>query len=237
MLEKNIKFYPVSELSEEAIPYPEPASQFVPEWYRKTSPYIDKTQGPKVISDGQIDGNVTIKRCVPFFDAMTSGYMATLPADVVFLKPQTNQHRVIWSVSYEVVGGHGKQQFELMPHPDGYSEVFKWFFYFRIQTPPGYSCMFMHPNFMYDLPFQTISGIVDTDQHPIAINFPFFLKEGFEGTIKRGTPICQIIPFKREPWKAKKEKTEKDSMSKLNNFYSTIEKSYRNRFWSRKVYR
>ena len=35
------------------------------------------------------------------------------------------------------------------------------------------------------------------------INFPFFIKEGFTGLIPYGTPIVQIIPFKRDDWKSK----------------------------------
>lgn len=238
MLEKNIKFYRTTDLSEEAIPYPEPASKFVPEWYRKSSSHINENQGPKVSIHGNVDGNLTVKRCVPFFDAMTSGYMLTLPADIVFLKPENNEHRVAWSVSYDVVGTHSIDQAQRMPIPNGYSRViFKWLSNFRIETPAGYSCMFNHPNFMYDSPFMTISGIVDTDKHPIPVNFPFFIKDGFEGIIEKGTPICQITPFKRESWKMKKEGEEKDYISKFNNFYSTIEKSYRNRFWSKKSYR
>ena len=239
MLEKNIKFYPIKEFSEDEIPFPSPASKFVPEWFRKTQPYINKDYGPIASChySNQVSTNLTVKRCVPVFDSITSGYMITLPADIVFSKKEPGTARALWSVSYDVIGSHSSDQIGNMSLPEGCSELFKWIFYFRIQTPPGYSCMFSHPNFSYDSPFITLPGVVDTDKHPLAINFPFFIKDDFEGIIKKGTPICQIIPFKRDSWKMKKENFDKGYSSKINNFYSIIEKSYRNRFWSKKVYK
>lgn len=237
MLEKKIKFYPVKNVNEEAMPYPQPASKFIPEWYRNMDTYIHQGLGPRMpYGDGHVS-NLTVKRCIPFFDAMTSGYMVTLSSDVIFVDPKDFTHRVIWTVSNDIVGTHGNGQIKDMPVPEGYDEIFKWMFYFTIKTPPGYSCMFMHPNFMYDSPFITISGVVDTDKHPVPINFPFFLKEGFMGKIEKGTPICQIIPFKRESWKMEKERFDDAKPSALDGLHSVIEKSYKTRFWSRKSYK
>jgi antitoxin (DNA-binding transcriptional repressor) of toxin-antitoxin stability system len=36
-------------------------------------------------------------------------------------------------------------------------------------------------------------------------SIPFYIKNGFEGVIKSGTPVAQIIPFKQENWKAEVE--------------------------------
>jgi hypothetical protein len=68
-----------------------------------------------------------------------------------------------------------------------------------IKTPPGYSCIFTHP-FNQVSPFLTLTGVVDTDMHPLAVQFPFLMLKDWEGTIKAGTPIVQIIPFKRDDW-------------------------------------
>jgi hypothetical protein len=47
-----------------------------------------------------------------------------------------------------------------------------------------------------------LSGIVDsTILHEGSI--PFFIKKGFEGIIPAGTPILQIIPFKKDNWTSK----------------------------------
>lgn len=237
MLEKNITFTPSFNFDENVMSFPKPASHFLPEWYKNMNSFSDPRYAEIQPSPNGHIPNLTVKRCMPFFDTMTSGYMVTLPADIVFVDPNEFGHRIIWSVSYDVVGPHSREQIKEMPVPIGYEEIFKWIFHFTIKTPPGYSCMFMQPNFRYDSPFVTVSGIVDTDRHPIPVNFPFFLKENFMGKIEKGTPICQIIPFKRESWKMEKGKFSEKNLSIFDNFHSVIDRSYKKRFWSRKSYK
>ena len=51
-----------------------------------------------------------------------------------------------------------------------------------------------------NLPLQFSAGIVNTDSYYNRINFPFFIKDKWKGTIKKGTPLIQVIPFKRDEW-------------------------------------
>ena len=47
--------------------------------------------------------------------------------------------------------------------------------------------------------FTIMDGIVDTDSYNALVNFPFFLNDwSYEGLIPAGTPMAQVIPFKRE---------------------------------------
>ena len=46
---------------------------------------------------------------------------------------------------------------------------------------------------------------MDTDRWGDAGNHPFLIKEGWEGIIEKGTPIIQIIPFKRENWQSQED--------------------------------
>jgi hypothetical protein len=71
-----------------------------------------------------------------------------------------------------------------------------------MRTPKGYSTLFTAPFHHYDLPFQCLPAVVDTDNHPIPVNFPFLLRKGFEGIIPSDTPIIQAIPFKRDDWES-----------------------------------
>jgi hypothetical protein len=49
--------------------------------------------------------------------------------------------------------------------------------------------------------FTILPGIVDTDQYNAPVNFPFVLNDvTYEGLIPAGTPMAQVIPFKRESW-------------------------------------
>ena len=48
-----------------------------------------------------------------------------------------------------------------------------------------------------------LTGIVDSDKEPFFPgNYSLFLKKGFSGIIESGTPILQILPFKRDEWKS-----------------------------------
>jgi hypothetical protein len=62
-----------------------------------------------------------------------------------------------------------------------------------------------HPLNRTDLPFYTLSGIVDSDNYMGEGKVPFFIKKDFTGIIPAGTPIVQIIPIKTdEVWKSEK---------------------------------
>lgn len=69
-----------------------------------------------------------------------------------------------------------------------------------IETPKGWAVQFKNPanNWSNDLHF--LEGVVDTDEYISPVNFPFVWtgKEAGEWIIPRGTPIIQVIPFKRE---------------------------------------
>lgn len=76
----------------------------------------------------------------------------------------------------------------------------KWINPWSIKTPPGYSVLFTQPMHR-ESPFTILDGIVDTDQYNAPVNFPFVLNNwGFEGLIPAGTPMAQVIPFKRDSW-------------------------------------
>ena len=98
--------------------------------------------------------------------------------------------------------------------------------------------MFVHPLNSGDSPFHSFSGIVDTDKHPVTINFPFVIKKDFNGTIHAGTPIIQIIPFRREAWESKivddKEFVEDKNFYKMFNPPYAI---YKKNWWTKKEFR
>jgi len=68
-------------------------------------------------------------------------------------------------------------------------------------------------------------------------NYPFFLNRGFEGIIPVGTPMCQIIPFKRETWKAERNEellkiANDQKISSQRKFFNY----YRDKIWKKKEY-
>jgi hypothetical protein len=62
------------------------------------------------------------------------------------------------------------------------------------------------------LPFYVPSAIVDSDKKFPPADIRFVLRRDFEGIIKEGTPIYQLLPFTRESWKMEIDNSIKDEM-------------------------
>lgn len=205
---------------------PVPAKTMIPEWYKKQS----KLTEPGMFSIGE-EGNPnhTVKACMPVFDIITAGYIVKTPVDVYFTRNAENGIMTQWSSnSIRAIETHGRAQYDKYTIPDGFhNTAFKFTNPWQITTPPGYSCLFMQPALRDDLPFQIVPAIVDTDKHPIKINFPFFIKENFSGILEMGTPIAQIIPFKREDWS---HEVLEDLSGKNNKMWNAAERKIGNRY-------
>ena len=215
---------------------PIPAKQTLGPWFKKIPQFINGDKELK-LSNGSI--NKTIKHCIPVLDAMTSGYTIPLVGEIMVSKPTEEEYLFNWMNVHPLVSTHSKSQVENFQFPPGYSTTtaFKWHSRFLVQTPPGYSVFFMHPVNRWDLPFYSLPGIVDTDKHPVIINFPFLVKEGFSGKIEMGTPLIQLFPFKREKWNSEiLPGSEKEYTSVYEAFRTAIDSKYKNDYWSRKDY-
>ncbi len=175
---------------------PKPAGTIVPDWYKDLSSYI----GDKKQPNGDGNTSATIKRCMPVFDAMTAGYILFSPVDI-WISQRDGQPWYEWP-SYEPIQFHPIEQAPNHPNRNGHKMSYpKWMNPWAIRTEPGYSVLFVQP-FHRESVFSILPGIVDTDKYDAAVNFPFVLNDiNFEGLVPAGTPIAQVIPFKRESWK------------------------------------
>jgi hypothetical protein len=174
---------------------PKPATASVPEWYKNLESYIGGDKKPN--GDGNTTG--TIKRCMPVFDAITSGYILFTYADV-WVSQKDGQPWYEWP-SFNPISWHPVEQAPNHPNRNGHQVSYpKWINPWAIQTPPGYSTLFVQPMHRESV-FTILPGAVDTDQYNAAVNFPFVLNDvKYEGLIPAGTPMAQVIPFKRESW-------------------------------------
>jgi hypothetical protein len=220
-------------------PIPKPASNIIPDWYKKEKNY---SNGYNSLSNSIKFPSVgTFKLCTPLVDTLTSGYLITLPASIYVTNVSKDDKYlpyVNWNVEWPLLDSIEQETHTNYPVPVGFSDsMFRWCFDFKIETPSGYSCWITHPSHRWDLPFLTINGFVDTDKHPNRLLLPFFIREGFEGLIKEGTPIAQIIPIKRENWKSeKKDLTADDSFMIQNATKINFVRTYKDKYWSRKKY-
>ena len=190
------------------IEQPQPASKFIPEWYKEAESYIGGDKKP----NGDGGTKATIKRCMPVFDAISAGYIITLPADV-YVSIKEGHQFFEWS-SLGLVQFHPVEQ--APNHPARNIHAYpKWTNYWSIKTPKGYSTLFVNP-MHHDLPFTILPGIVDTDEYYAPVNFPMVINDpDFEGLIPKGTPIAQVIPFKRESWEMKIGSPEDNEKQKM----------------------
>jgi hypothetical protein len=209
---KNIVFTPINESASSIVSPPVPAATMIPNWYKEQEALI----GDKLVLSESGTPNSTVKKCMPVLDDMTAGYLILAPCDIVVSYDQENNSPAFsWSLDIDgqsnvaasdktippVIASHSTAQISSVPVPSWYSKFpFKFNNYYRVSTPPGYSCLFRHPSWRFDLPFFTLSGLVDTDKHPVPVNFPFLMVDKWEGIIELGTPICQVIPFRRTEW-------------------------------------
>ncbi len=200
----------------QAFPQPEPASKMIPQWWKDLPHYLwgeDKfsmqayrRDGKNGESSGNGVPNVGLKRCLPILDGLTAGYIIKSHCDIEFAyrdganRNNTTQE-AFFASSINPVTRWSTDQFKGYDIPEGYSDqVYKWSGHWIIKTPPGYSTLFIHPVGYNSLPFKTIAGVVDTDKLETDVNPPFIIQKDFEGIIEAGTPIVQVIPFKRDEW-------------------------------------
>lgn len=170
---------------------PIPAKSHLPDWFRKL---------PAVSKDHLSPGNngLTVKRCMPFLDAMTTGWLLTLAATV---RLEVSQGGTIvtagWEFDRTMVSNHGQHQ--VAGNPQAPNPPCKFHNYWSVRTAPGWSCLFVPPLNRGDQPFECVAGIVDTDSYFAEIHFPFFATapDGLY-TIEKGTPLVQVIPLRRD---------------------------------------
>lgn len=214
---------------------PSSAKKHIPDWYKKSEQFIGGK--PKIDSRGVNRG---IKLCVPFLDSMTSGYIATLWQDIIVTQ-ENGIPFITWEVvddTYAPADYRTNQSAPLLPIPSGHSEThFVWRNPFFMETPTGYSILITHPFNRFDLPFTTLSGVVDSDGIMQKGNIPFFIKEGFEGVIEKGTPIFQIFPFKRENWIIENDKTlSLRGQKNVSKASRVLRGWYKENIWHKKEY-
>lgn len=194
---KLIKFMAASQETDDKVDPPKPARAGVPEWYKKANRFISGKM--QITPEGVV--NKDIKLCVPFLDAMTGGYLIELPADLLIERTQ-NGVSFYWHEEPQLIEFRNKEMATTLPRPAGHDhDLYAWVIHWATILPPGYSALVVHPLNRFDLPFITTNGIVDADNYFTGGQIPFFLRSDFVGIIPAGTPIVQIIPFKREDWK------------------------------------
>lgn len=175
----------------DVIAAPVPARACLPDWFRKLAALDRPAQSPT-------NNGLTVKRCMPFFDALSTGWIIPLAATVrLEIADGGRTVNAGWEFDRTMVSNHGPSQ--VRGNPREPRPPCKFHNYWTIRTPPGWSVLFLPPLNRPNAVFEILAGIVDTDRYTSLVHFPFFAT-GADGlhVIEKGTPIAQAIPFRRD---------------------------------------
>lgn len=198
-----ITFRSRDEVVPEAFPTPVPAETVIPSWFRRQAKYVGGKRGWMSRGEGA-RLNQTVRACPIVQDSMASGYLMRTPCDI-HVTPNPDGQAATFDVAsgaYCTISAHHAIQMSEMEFDRHvfYDHAYKLQGEWVIKTPKGYSALIMHPMYRGYTPFQTLPGLIDTDRYVGGMNVIFRLRRDFEGVIPVGTPIAQVIPFRREDW-------------------------------------
>jgi len=248
-MSKSISFVTNSKGAELNVPMPSPAKFYIPDWYKKFATFYDRENGSYVggsqyDKDGKLNPGIsrTAKVCVPFLETFTFGYVQETWCDLL-VKQEKDEISI--SINKE---SKGTEQMisvrekalipeELIPE-DCHDVSFQWIRHWNPVLPKGYSALVTHPLNREDLPFRVISGIIDYDKYHLGGALAFFMKKNFSGEIPKGTPMYQIIPFKRDDWEIEKSINNYSLGESIKQQISDITSGqhgvYKKKYWERK---
>lgn len=176
--------------------HPQPSKNFIPKWLRTIPPQVDNGNTAKLLPKLR-----TVKKCPSFAEIYKEGFILVAPFDIwLSIRTEDGKEYMEWRTP------HKELELDVHPHPQmvdhlpkdsGVRGVFKLIYPFKCITPKGYSIrqmpLFYHFNKDWVVPY----GVVNTDKHhELNIQILYTSTED-EVLIKKGTPIVQIIPFKR----------------------------------------
>jgi hypothetical protein len=221
---------------QDLIPRPIPAVLGLPDWYR--------TLPQKALSSILASEVHNVKKCPPFIDAMTCGFLIPLAIDLTVQDGEFTWNfevpkGTVSEYTHSPISFHDPCQVAGTPFFDEDRFIIKFNGFWTVQTPPGYSLLFTHPANRGELPFTTLTGLVDCDAfHDVPIHFPARWHDTeFNGVLPKGTPVAQCIPVKREAWTARFEDLNGGAMTRLIEMKDRLAREtdvYRRQFRARK---
>jgi Family of unknown function (DUF6065) len=214
-------------------PRPYPASREIPDWYKSMSGENEATG-----MQGKLEQFRTVKNCLPFLDAMTCGYIIPLAVNLKITVHATGFFGEVDPPN--LVHMHLAGQVPGAPFENNH--VLKFINPWLIQTPPGYSTLFLPPLNRFQLPILPLTGLVDTDRFYQEVNFPTLLTvpPGNTLVLERGTPFVQAIPIKRAEFQSEFVPVDVEKLNEVHEKTKDLPinyNHYKDNCWQKKGYR
>lgn len=255
--EKEIVFWAFKETDFQP---PIPAASAIPDWWKNMPSYGGFKHSPvdeKIINMRTASDNATIKRCIPVLDSMSMGYLVVTPAEI-YVAPKKNvvekqDESDNMTIQFDYVYPRRMERIDYHPwgqankHPYSKNQrLAKVFTPWHVALPEGYSLIMTEPLNNPSKYWSVVSGVMDSDSFFPTLNFMVSIKdENFTGIIPAGTPIAQLIPFKRDNWKSivvdgdlNSGNVIEDKQEVLDTRLSKVfHGAYKKMFWSKKQFR
>jgi hypothetical protein len=190
------------------------------------------------------DEQSTVKKCPPFIDAMTYGFLMPLVADLridngAFAWDRDVPGGALTNYPRSPIDSHDASQVVGTPFFEEDRFVIKFKNFWTIELPPGYSLLVTHPFNRPDLPFVTLTGLVDADLYrDNFIHFPAQWRDAdFCGVLAQGTPVAQCVPIERAMWAPVFQQISGGAAQRLHDTASAVsheQSVYRRHFRARK---
>lgn len=226
MSNKTIKFHLIHDFPDQIVLPPVPSKKVVPPWFKQIPPKVEDKKLGKISS---------VKRCMPFLDAMTAGYTMLVHMDIVIQLlpdgtihlPFIDDHHKYLVEKWKPIESHPASQvkgsaFENMT-------ILKYMNPWVVETPKNYSALFVPCINRLESPIIPLTGLVDSDVYGNVVNIPFLHTDlepgGKPVIIPAGTPICQIIPVKRDTWSQKVTVLDKQELKNVSRMRKTMDES------------
>lgn len=194
--DSNIEFYCFEDVEHmlRGAPEPKAASKYIPDWFKKVKPQMSDSRDH---FGGEM---LTVKKCLPVLDSMCLGYIIPMQADCSIVTNYNLSHmEIVGNPRLHSMEFHTVDQVGGSTYPGFPGKPVKFINNWVIKTAPGWSVMITSPMNHFNPDFTCFSAVVDTDRYPKQINFPaMWHTPNFDGVIRAGTPLVQVIPFKRK---------------------------------------
>jgi hypothetical protein len=206
---------------EGVLPRPIPAVRGLPDWFKA----MPQTAFSTLLQEDQM----TVKKCPPVVDAMTAGFLMPLVSDLrvedgTFTWERDVPAGPLTGFMRAPIDFHDNNQVVGTPFFSEDQFLIKFTNFWTFELPPGYSLLITHPVNRADLPFTTLTGLVDADRFSENfINFPAHWRDpGFNGVLAKGTPVAQCLPMKRDVWNASFGKIEGEAVTRQMELSAAI---------------
>jgi|DEB0MinimDraft_10_1074344.scaffolds.fasta_scaffold26835_5 hypothetical protein len=189
---------------------PQHANRFIPEWFKEMKLGNEMASFLEEFHDVWTENAFTAKKCPAIQDLMTEGIIIPLWGKMYMGHEYDDEGNPLQTyygmttnkaLNYNFFGSHFEKQVKGMDV--GLADlgrmnksILKLESPYKIIVPEGYNLLYVDPFYHFRKEIRLLEGLVEADKWGY-ITFPFSIQQK-EFILEAGTPLIQVIPYKRE---------------------------------------